>query len=210
MGQRLRVLDVGLDGGSQTLRLARAGHAVTALEPDAAVLRSVGTSLEHEPAGIRERVRLVEGDGTQTGARFAPGSFDIVLCHGALMDAPEPDAVLAGPARVLATGGLLSLVVRNADAPAVRPALAGDWAAALAAFDDSHPRHRLEALTATLAGIGVPLRAWYGVGVFPFGDAGREPSAEEFERYLAVEDRAGRRDPYRAIAERLHLCGVRG
>ncbi|GAA2933441.1 hypothetical protein GCM10020221_31470 [Streptomyces thioluteus] len=51
---------------------------------------------------------------------FTPGAFDIVLCHGVLMHVEEPDPLLAGLARVLAPGGLLSLVVRNADALALR------------------------------------------------------------------------------------------
>ena len=51
--------------------------------------------------------------------------------------------MLAGLARVLAPGGLLSLLVRNADALAMRPGLAGDWAAALAAFDSATYTNRL-------------------------------------------------------------------
>ena len=70
--------------------------------------------------------------------------------------------MLAGLARMLAPGGLLSLLVRNADALAMRPGLAGDWAAALAAFDTRHVHQPARAagagrpagaLTATLAGI---------------------------------------------------------
>ncbi|MEW2041273.1 methyltransferase domain-containing protein, partial [Streptomyces sp. NPDC005534] len=38
VGQRLRVLDVGMGQGTQALRLARAGHQVTGLEQDATML----------------------------------------------------------------------------------------------------------------------------------------------------------------------------
>ncbi|GAA3066809.1 hypothetical protein GCM10020000_58780 [Streptomyces olivoverticillatus] len=71
---------------------------------------------------------------------------------------------------------------------------------------------RLETLTTTLAGIGAPLHAWYGVRVFTdlAADGQAPPPPEELERLLAAEDRAGRRDPYRAVAALLHLCGVRG
>ncbi|MEV6396409.1 methyltransferase domain-containing protein [Streptomyces sp. NPDC051907] len=221
VGQRLRVLDVGMGQGTQALRLARAGHTVTGLEADPAMLKAARESLATEPAGIRERVRLIEGDGRETGVHFLPGSFDVVLCHGVLMYIEEPDALLAGLARVLAPGGLLSLLVRNADALAMRPGLAGDWPATLAAFDtDTYTNRlglsvradRLEALTATLAGIAAPLHAWYGVRVFTDnvpGDA-ELPAAQELEQLLAAEDRAGRTDPYRAAAALLHLCGVRG
>ncbi|SCK10589.1 2-polyprenyl-3-methyl-5-hydroxy-6-metoxy-1,4-benzoquinol methylase [Streptomyces sp. AmelKG-D3] len=220
VGQRLRVLDVGMGRGVQALRLARAGHSVTGLESDAALLGVAREALSTEPEGIRERVRLIEGDGRETGVHFLPGSFDVVLCHGVLMYVEEPDPMLAGLARMLAPAGLLSLLVRNADALAMRPALAGDFGAALTAFDSATytddlgttvRADRLEALRATLAGIAAPLHAWYGVRVFTDNVAdGTELPAGELERVLALEDRAARTDPYRSVAALLHLCGVRG
>lgn len=221
VGQRLRILDAGMGQGTQALRLARAGHTVTGLESDPELLTAARESLATEPAGIRERVRLIQGDGRETGVHFLPGSFDVVLCHGVLMYADAPDALLAGLARMLAPGGLLSLVVRNAEALAMRPGLAGDWAGALGAFESDVyadrggakvRADRLDALTSTLAGIAAPLHAWYGVLVFTDGLPADEglPAADELERLLTAEDRAGRTDPYRRIAGLLHLCGVRG
>jgi S-adenosylmethionine-dependent methyltransferase len=231
VGQRLRVLDVGMGQGTQALRLARLGHQVTGLEQDATMIAAAREALSGEPEGIRERMRIIEGDGRETGAHFLPGSFDVVLCHGVLMYVQEPDPLLAGLARVLAPGGLLSLLVRNADALAMRPGLSGDWAGTLAAFDTAaHLPHsripsnggtpirpgldvradRLETLTATLAGIGAPLQAWYGVRVFTDTAADRAEIPDDLETLLAAEERAGRTDPYRGVAALLHLCGVRG
>ena len=188
----------------QTLRLARAGHAVTVLESDPAVRAPVGEALDVEPAAVRKRVRLVEGDGQETGAHFLPGAFDVVLCHGMLMAARDPASTLAGLARVLAPGGLLSVLIRNDAALALHPGRAGDWSAALAAFDFAERVFRLEPMTTLLAGIGAPLRAWYGVQVFTVdGAQAADP------RQLAAEERAGRTDPYRGVAAHLHLCGVR-
>ncbi|MFI7317518.1 class I SAM-dependent methyltransferase [Streptomyces venezuelae] len=220
VGQRLRVLDVGMGQGTQALRLARAGHEVTGVEQDSAMIAAARTALSHEPEGIQGRVRIVEGDGHQTGVHFLPGSFDVVLCHGVLMYVEEPDALLAGLARMLAPGGLLSLLVRNAEALAMRPGLAGDWAGALAAFDSATYRNRLgidaradrlDALTSALAGIAAPLQAWYGVRVFTdtVADGAALPPEGELEALLAAEERAGRTDPYRRVAALLHLCGVR-
>ncbi|MFE1309773.1 class I SAM-dependent methyltransferase [Streptomyces sp. NPDC058755] len=219
VGQRLRVLDVGMGQGTQALRLARLGHQVTGVEQDATMIAAAREALAGEPDGIRERVRLVEGDGRDTGVHFLPGSFDVVLCHGVLMYVEEPDPLVAGLARMLAPGGLLSLLVRNGDALAVRPGLSGDWAGALAAFDTTAYRNRLglevradrlSALTATLAGIGAPLHAWYGVRVFTDTAADDARIPDDLETLLAAEERAGRTDPYRGIAALLHLCGVRG
>jgi SAM-dependent methyltransferase len=219
VGQRLRVLDVGMGQGTQALRLARAGHQVTGVEQDPKMVAAAREALSDEPEGIRERVRIVEGDGRDTGVHFLPGSFDVVLCHGVLMYVEEPDPLLAGLARMLAHGGLLSLLVRNADALAMRPGLSGDWPAALAAFDTVSYTNRLgldvradrlKTLTATLAGIAAPLHAWYGVRVFTdtATDGARIPA--DVETLLAAEERAGRTDPYRGVAALLHLCGVRG
>ncbi|MDF3297178.1 class I SAM-dependent methyltransferase [Streptomyces tropicalis] len=219
VGRRLRVLDVGMGQGTQALRLARAGHRVTGLERDARMVSVAREALAAEPEGIRARFRIVEGDGQDTGVHFLPGSFDVVLCHGVLMYVAEPDPLLAGLARMLAPGGLLSLLVRNGDALAMRPGLAGDWAGALTAFDSAVYRNRLGVdgradrladLTATLAGIGAPLHAWYGVRVLTdTAPDGTEPPADP-TALLAAEERAGRTDPYRRVAALLHLCGVRG
>ncbi|MER5830792.1 methyltransferase domain-containing protein [Streptomyces sp. NPDC002130] len=219
VGRRLRVLDVGMGQGTQALRLARAGHQVTGLEQDATMVAVARESLSGEPEGIRERMRIIEGDGRDTGVHFLPGSFDVVLCHGVLMYVEEPDPLLAGLARMLAPGGLLSLLVRNGDALAIRPGLSGDWSGALTAFDTVSYRNRLgldvradrlKDLTSTLAGIGAPLHAWYGVRVFTDTAADGAEVPADVETLLAVEEKAGRTDPYRGVAALLHLCGVRG
>ncbi|MFV0136436.1 class I SAM-dependent methyltransferase [Streptomyces sp. HMX87] len=233
VGKRLRVLDVGMGRGAQALRLARIGHQVTGLEQDPVLIAAARDALAGQPAGIRERMRIIEGDGRDTGVHFLPGSFDVVLCHGVLMYVEEPDPLLAGLARMLAPGGLLSLLVRNGDALAMRPGLHGDWTGALTALDTAaalpHPRvaadaergapvrpgpgvraDRRGALTATLAGIGAPLHSWYGVRVFTDTAGDDAPAPDDLETLLAVEERAGRTDPYRGVAALLHLCGVRG
>ncbi|MEU3844860.1 methyltransferase domain-containing protein [Streptomyces sp. NPDC028635] len=219
IGQRLRVLDVGMGQGTQALRLARAGHKVTGLEQDRTMIAAARESLAGEPEGIRERMRIIEGDGRDTGVHFLPGSFDVVLCHGVLMYVEEPDPLLAGLARMLAPGGLLSLLVRNGDALAMRPGLSGEWSAALAAFDTTAYRNRLgmdvradrlATLTATLAGIGAPLHSWYGVRVFTDTAADGAQAPADLDTLLTVEEKAGRTDPYRGVAALLHLCGVRG
>lgn len=78
VGQRLRVLDVGMGQGTQALRLARAGHKITGVESDPAMLAAARAALAEEPAGIQERVQLVEGDGRDTGVHFLPDRKSVV------------------------------------------------------------------------------------------------------------------------------------
>ena len=219
--RRLRVLDIGPGQGTQALRLARIGHLVTGLEPDPAMLTALREAVAAEPADVRERFAVLRGDGRETGRHFGPACFDVVLCHGVLMYVPDPEPLLAALARVLTPGGMLSLLVRNGDALAMRPGLLGDWATSVGAFGSDAYTNRLglrtradrrAPLTATLDGIGVPLHAWYGVRVFTDAAPDRAPAPQdprEMELLLDAEERAGRTDPYRGVAALLHLCGVK-
>ncbi|MGA5700187.1 class I SAM-dependent methyltransferase [Peterkaempfera bronchialis] len=225
-GRPLRVLDTGCGQGVQALRLARAGHLVTGLDSDPVALGAAQAALAAESAEVRARARLLAGDGRECGRWFGPGSFDVVLCHGVLMYLPEPGPMLASLARVLAPGGLLSLLVRNGGAVAMRPGLTGDWRAALQAFDggqDGGLRHtgllgpptradRLEQLAPVLGSMDVPLRHWYGVRVFTDAvpdDAPLPADGRQLAQLLEAEERAGRTDPYRQVAPLLHVVGAR-
>ncbi|PJE94592.1 SAM-dependent methyltransferase [Streptomyces carminius] len=208
VGRRLKVLDVAVRDGHQALRLARAGHRVTGLESDQELADAVRRTLLEEPEGIRERTRVIHEDSRNTGAHFLPGSFDVVLCHTGPAPGDEPGPLLAGLGRVLAPGGLLSLVVPNTEAAAMRPGLAGDWAGALERLAPADRALRRDALAAGLAGMSTPLHRWYGVQVFT-APGTPLPGGEEGELLLAAEERAGRTDPYRAVAALLHLCAVR-
>src|SRR5690242_16177660 len=123
----------------------------------------------------------------------------------------DPGPPLAALARTVAPGGLVSLLVRNGDALAMRPGLQGDWETAEAAFDRmsygnrigvTARADRLTDLTAALAGHGLAVRAWYGVRVFTDLAASDAPPPEgaELDTLLACEERAGRTDPYRRVA----------
>ncbi|MCD0481717.1 methyltransferase domain-containing protein [Streptacidiphilus sp. ASG 303] len=220
--RQLRVLDAGCGQGTQTLRLARAGHLVTGLDPDPATLGAAHAALAAEGPEVRGRVRLLAGDGRECGRWFEPGSFDVVLCHGVLMYLPEPGPMLAALARVLAPGGMLSLLVRNGGALAMRPGLAGDWRGALQAFDGgvrytnrlglATRADRLEDLAEALDSMDVPLRDWYGVRVFTDtapDDAPLPADGRQLAQLLDAEERAGREDPYRGVAALLHVVGAR-
>jgi S-adenosylmethionine-dependent methyltransferase len=215
-----RVLDIGCGQGSQLLVLARRGHVVTGLDSSATLLSDLTGALRAERPAVRDRVRLVQADALHTADVFEPASFDVVLCHGVLMYLPDPGQLLDAVAAVTAPGGLVSLLVRNGDALAMRAGLTGDWPAAAAAFDAASyvnrigvqaRADRLADLAAALGARNLALQAWYGVRVFTdlAADDAPLPDTRQFELMLSCEERAGRTDPYRAVAALLHLVAHR-
>jgi S-adenosylmethionine-dependent methyltransferase len=216
----LRVLDVGCGQGTQALRLARRGHRVTGLDSSSRLLTDFRAALDAEPAEVGDRVRLVHGDAEELTGLFAPSSFDAVLCQGVLMYLPDPGPLLEAIARIVTPGGVVSLLVRNGDALAMRPGLRGDWADVERAFEGTTYLNRigvnaradrLEDLTTTLAERHMPLHRWYGVRVFTDTAASHAepPDPATLDAIVRSEERAGRTDPYRRVAALLHLIAVR-
>jgi S-adenosylmethionine-dependent methyltransferase len=216
-----RVLDIGCGQGTQAVLLARRGHLITGLDSSARLLGDFRSALAAEPAGVGDRVQLVQGEAEAVAGLFAPSSFDAVLCQGVLMYLPDPDPLLDAIAQVVAPGGIVSVLVRNGDALAMRPGLLGDWASVGAAFAGASYRNRigvdaradrLTDLTAALTRRQMSVRQWYGVRVFtdtaPF-DAPL-PDEPTLEAIMRFEEQAGQTDPYRHVAALLHLIVVRG
>lgn len=215
-----RVLDIGCGQGTQALLLARRGHLVTGLDASARLLDDFRGALAAEPAEVGERVRLIQGEAGAVAELFPPASFDVVLCQGVLMYFADPGPLLDAIAAVVTPGAVVSLLVRNGDALALRPGLLGDWDSVGRAFDGESYRNRigvdaradrLADLTAALAARQLPVRAWYGVRVFTDTAASDAPLPEPATLGAIVrhEERAGRTDPYRHVAALLHLIAVR-
>jgi len=216
---QLRVLDVGCGQGTQALRLADAGHEVTGLDPSGELLDRFAGELSRRAPRIRARVHLICGSG-DAAPELTEGAFDLVLCHGVLMYLDDLGPLLAALSAVVTADGLLSVLVRNGLAPAMREGLRGDWAAARAAFDS--PRyvnglglparaHTPADLDAALAPFGWRRERWFGVRVFTDHRDLAAPSGDQLEQLLAAEHTAGARDPYRSVAALLHLTyGQRG
>lgn len=213
-----RVLDVGCGQGTQAIRLARAGHRVTGLDSSDRMLDACRTALaEEEDDGTRARVELVQGDGGTALDLFGPASFDAVLCHGVLMYLPDPTPLLRSLVTTLAPGGALSVLARNGDALALRPALLGNWEQARDAFTSpamyvnrlgiEARADRLEDLVAMVRSLGLEVEAWYGVRALSDALADTAAPPSNIALVLECEEQAGRTDPYRAIAALLHLIG---
>ena len=210
---RQRVLDVGCGQGTQALILARFGHEVTGLDPSDYLLAQFEEALADEPAEVGQRVHLVRGAG-EAAPELTPGPFDVILCHGVLMYLDNDRDMLGALSRVSADQAVLSLLVRNGLAPAIRPGLLRQWDDALAAFDSKEYVNRLglkarmhtpSELNSSLAPLGWYLDQWFGVRVLTDHLEEDPPPAPELARIVAVEQEAGRRDPYRQVAAFLHL-----
>jgi S-adenosylmethionine-dependent methyltransferase len=211
------VADVGGGAGRQAIRLARLGYDVTLLDPSAEMLARARQALGAEAPEVQERTTLIQASGEGAEEALGAGRFPLVLCHAVLPYVEEPEALLRSVARLARSGGVVSILAKNADALAMRPALEGRFADAVAAFGADADRgglgvptraHALEALVELLLRHGLELEAWYGIRVFT-DHLGPAPPGEDFTHVLEAERRAGERDPYRRVARLLHLVGRR-
>lgn len=213
----MTVLDVGCGQGTQALRLAERGCAVTAVDPSADLL----TLLRAGAAESAVEVEVVQAELSDLGCVLERRRFDVVCAHGLVMYLPDRLQALDALVAIVADGGALSVTFRNGGALAFRPAMRRSWQAALDAFDSSRYVNELgadaradllEDVCADLGRLGVSVEQWYGVRVFTDPAAVDEAppaSADELQVLLAAEERAGRTDPYRRLASQLHVVGRR-
>jgi S-adenosylmethionine-dependent methyltransferase len=222
-----RVLDVGAGQGTQSIRLARLGYQVLAVEPDPEMRAAFQAALGAERSEVQDRVRLRDGSVTDLAAVTSGEAYDTVLLLGVLMYLPDSRPVIAELAAHVAPGGFLAIAARTVTSALWRPAARQDWPAALAAFEE-HDRalaegrdmryvneigaparaDNLDALTTLAATCGLQLENWYGVRIAVDQDE-LDPPPPSDPRQLAalldVEERLGATDPYRQLGQLAHL-----
>jgi S-adenosylmethionine-dependent methyltransferase len=212
------LVDVGGGAGNQSVPLAREGYQVTIVDPSQAMLDRAQARLSAEPADVAGRVRLVLADAEQARTSLGGERFAAVLCHGVIMYVDDPRPFIAALADLAEPGATISLVAKNARSMAARPALEGDWAGALAAFDTNLQVNglgvdtradTLDGVAAMLAEFGVEFVSWYGVRLFTDGWTSVQATADGEDLALEVELRASRLDPYRQLSRLFHLIGRR-
>jgi SAM-dependent methyltransferase len=222
-----RVLDVGAGQGTQSIRLARAGYEVCAVEPDPAMREVFLASLRSEPPDVRHRVWLRHGAVGSLSAAIGDEVYDVVLLLGVLMYLEASEPVIAELAAHVAAGGFLALAARTAASALWRPAARQDWQGALAAFDElelARAARRdmrytneigaparaddLAALTSAAARHGLVLENWYGVRIAVDAEELDPPPPSdpgELAALLDAEERLGATDPYRQLGQLAHL-----
>ncbi len=211
----LRVCDVGGGAGHNSIPLARRGYEVKILDPSEEMLQKARQMLDAEDEAVRGRVELVAGNGEEAPGLFGEEAFDAVLCHGVLIYLENPDPLIRALSSIARPGAVVSILTKNAEALAMRPALEGRYKDALASFDSYREINRLGIETRTdtvpefsakLKRFGVELEQWYGVRVFT-DHLDDRPSDPDLRNLLDAEWEAGRRDPYRGVARMVHMIG---
>jgi S-adenosylmethionine-dependent methyltransferase len=213
------VLDIGGGNGHQAIALASRGHQVTILDPDEAMLKraadawSAAAGTAPVPGG---KVELQQGVG-EDALELTDGGFDATLCHGVLMYLADPKPLLQAQVACTRPGGLVSVLGKNAEALAMRPALEGRVDDALQLLDADVETGRLGVtsrghqpaeIQSILAEAGVDHRAWYGVRTFT-DHLGDTAVGEDLARWCELEWRAGTHLSYRSVARLFHLLGHR-
>lgn len=215
----LSIVDVGGGTGGLAVRIARLGHRVTVIDPNADALASL--QRRAADAGVDALVRGVQGDATDLGAHVEDGSADLVLCHGVLDVLEEPAGALERMYAALRTGGIASVVVYGRTAGVLARALAGqfDRAAALLDariedwdLDESGPRRFTSAEIGDLLGRhGLAVDRVDAVRVFadliPSALVDGEPGARR--ALLELERSVAGRPEYAALASQLHAVARR-
>jgi len=214
----LLVADVGGGDGRQSVRLASLGHTVDLIDPSQEMLERAQKAIAQQPETVRSRIRLIDASAEDATETLGTDRYDVVLCHGVIMYFQDP-APLVGILVSLARPGegLISLVAKNAEALALRPALQGRWEDALKVLDLDRDVGGLgvvtrgdpvESLTRLFSEAGASLVDWYGVRVLT-DHLTDLPPPPNTTNVVELEWRVGSRDPYRRVGHLIHLIARR-
>jgi ubiquinone/menaquinone biosynthesis C-methylase UbiE len=96
-------LDVGCGTGGHSIRLAKRGFSVVAIDFSDHILKTAELNVRSE--GLQDNIKLQYGN--ILSLPFATGTFDHVLCWGVLMHIPDVEKAISELGRVLKRGGIL-------------------------------------------------------------------------------------------------------
>jgi S-adenosylmethionine-dependent methyltransferase len=215
----LKVLDAGGGTASYALPLAQQGHQVCLLDFSARMLAIARQRVEQLDPSLLEQMDFCQAPVEETPRLFPPDHFDLILCHTLLEYVSEPWEVLRALTTVLRPRGLISLLLANPYADAMR------WALARVDLEKARLALRERASSADLFGLprrvcpaeavreaitqaGVEVVAEYGVRIFAdYLPAEKLADVEFFAHLLELETAAGALHPYRLIGRYVHLLG---
>lgn len=204
----LHIVDLGGGTGGPAAALAGQGHRVTVVDPSPDALAALKRRAAE--AGLAELLVGVQGDAAQAAELLGTGAADVVVCHQVLEYVDDPAEALAGIARLLRPGGLLSLAVALRPAAVLAQAWAGHLDAARRALTDPRRLDRATVLD-LVSGAGFTVTAVHGVGAVAalvhesvlHADPDAWTELSEIERRIATEP------DFQAIAPQLHVAARR-
>ncbi len=216
---KMRVLDAGCGLGDIAFQLFDKAEKLVFLDFSVNMIEETKKRLASIDAGFdREKASFVHGNVNESVSRMPQGSFDLILCHNILEYVETPRAALGGLARILAPGGLLSVVVANCFSEPLKMALVKfDLEAARLAINaksstaglfDNAPKHTfsLEELDGVIGDSGLKVVARYGIRIF----ADYLPEAViqlpgNYQPLFELEKEAAPRAPYLNVARYLQV-----
>ena len=210
------VLDIGGGTGGFAVRVGALGHRVTVVDPSPDALAALDRRAREHDVAVTGR----QGDLSSLLDVVAPGSADVVLCHGVLEVVDDPADALQAVAAALRPRGLLSLLVTQRHAAVLAKALAGHLADARhllvdpdGRWGDADPvprRFTEREVTDLLTTEGFEITDAHGVRVFtdlvPSTLVDTEPGAAE--ALYALETEVADRPEFRAVAHQLHVLAT--
>jgi len=112
MGKRpLRVLDVGGGDGTDSIYYAGLGHSVTLIDCSDRMLSGARKLAEKE--GVVERLTVHREEAGAIADLLKGNRFDLMLCHNMIEFVPDAQGLLRDMCRLLAPGGILSIIDTN-------------------------------------------------------------------------------------------------
>jgi 2-polyprenyl-3-methyl-5-hydroxy-6-metoxy-1,4-benzoquinol methylase len=210
----LRVVDIGCGDGRDAVWLAEQGHDVLALDPAESMVEAAHEAVA--TAGVGERVEVLTGDAGTAREHAGEEGFDLVLSHGVIMYQPDPAAFVSDHVDLVAEGGILSLLAKNAEALVYRAVAQASVDEAMRVLDESRAVGNLGVVTDAQSiqqlsdfglAAGATVRSWAGVRIFT--DVPATEAADDTQ-LIDLEWKACRREPYRHSGALVHALLLKG
>ena len=109
--QNRKVLEIGCGIGTDTIKFARSGAEVTAVD-----LSGKSLEIAAQRAAVfqlRDRICFLRANAEQLGDSLPGNSYDLVYSFGVIHHSPHPDRILEQTRKLLRPGGTLKLMVYN-------------------------------------------------------------------------------------------------
>jgi S-adenosylmethionine-dependent methyltransferase len=215
---KMRVLDAGCGLGDIAALLFDKADKLLLLDFSVTMIEETKKRLAANNSAFEKKAAFVHGDVDESVSRLSQDSFDLILCHNILEYVEAPRKTLGGLARILAPGGLLSIVVANCFSESLKIALTKfDFEAARLAinvkdstadlFDDA-PRHTfsLDELGEVIGDSELEVVARYGIRIFAdYLPEAVTQAPGNYRLLLELEKEAAPQVPYLNVARYLQV-----